>query len=250
LVCKAYRISGKLSYPYQILPKRKYKAKIEIDSLLQDNSVFIVRRFDQDVSELFVSVGGELYLKETAISPKEIGKGLSLNLFGGEFKEEHLRFRVKLKSPGSNEWLGRNPVFLSDHINDYEVFDETLEGIYFNANNLHNQELPYNRNFDKKLDKELDDFFINIPSGKPEVNEFGQFQLIGRTLVTHEPILLNYWHVQFNVCDFQDNQLTSKKSGAWVNSLCESALKNLICVNAYKKEHLHFGLIERKHYHR
>jgi len=62
---------------------------------------------------------------------------------------------------------------------------------------------------------------------KPQMNRQKLFEIRGTAKISHEPINLNYWHVQFYIYDFMDKIIEEYKNAAYIKSLSQSAIKNL-----------------------
>jgi hypothetical protein len=159
-LCKILSITGYLKYPVILLPRISYKRIINIDLLIERQQVYIVRRSEKPYSESFYEVGGEYLLREDALNHQHI-RGLSLNLLGGLFQSVHIKFRTLLKSFASESWNGYTPIFLSEHTKSIEVLENSYS-LYFDANNIHNQKIPYNREKTKEFEKEVKKFYENV----------------------------------------------------------------------------------------
>jgi len=112
------KFSGKLIFPLEILPKRNYRPVINLSSLIENQSVFILRRSNASFSDTFNELG---YLRESALIPKEI-PNLSLNLLGGKFKPKDACFRII--NNGQKKWMNNEPVFLCEYLKDFKKLDK------------------------------------------------------------------------------------------------------------------------------
>jgi hypothetical protein len=56
--------------------------------------------------------------------------------------------------------------------------------------------------------------------------------LIGRTKIVHDPINLNYWHVELKVLDFADQELKNASSNKH-KQIAQHALDNLVTMNSF-----------------
>jgi hypothetical protein len=183
-----------------------------------------MRRSKQPFSETFTRVGGRLILREDAISRSEI-PGLSLNLFGGRFLEKHLCFRARI-GRATESWDGEQRFFLSENLDFYEVKDsDSYCPIYFNIRDIHGKEVPYDRSKGGEINKLLSKI------GDRPLEENEKYRLIGHTEIVHDPINSNYWHVQLNLTDHFGVEV-HPKGQAWVKSLTNQTLTNILAVNA------------------
>lgn len=228
-LCKIYEINGKLDYPSKILPNPNYKKKLDFDNITQNQNVFLLRRAEMSFDDAFFKLGQRYVLKDGAIEYNRI-PNLSTNLLGGSFKPEHSFFRVKRNTLADKKWEGDN-VYLSDHLGSYTKVSGGCV-IYLKANNLHNTEFPYNLNSNPDLHKEVKKFEDTF-SNKIVSNEKGQqIKLLGSTKIVHDPINLNYWHVELKVMDFIDKELKDASSNKH-KQLAQHALDNLVSINSF-----------------
>lgn len=228
-LCKIYEISGKLDYPNKILPRPNYKKKLDFDNVIQNQNVFLLRRAEMSFEDAFFKLGGRYCLKDGAIEFNRI-PNLSTNLLGGSFKAEHSSFRVTRNTLAEKKWNGDN-IYLSDHLGSYTKVNGGCV-IYLNANNLHNAEFPYNLNSNADLHKEVRRF-ENTFSRKIISNENGeQIKLLGSARIVHDPINLNYWHVELKVMDFVDKELKDASSNKH-KQIAQHALSSLVSINSF-----------------
>lgn len=216
------RCSGKLIFPLQILPKRNYKSVMNISALIENQSVFILRRSDNSFSDTFNELG---LLREKALIPKEI-PFLSLNLLGGKFKPAYACFRII--NDGQKKWINNEPIFICEYLKDFKKLNTTCN-IYLNANGIDNQSIPYEMTKNKPLEKEINKFFNYIP--KPHIKD-GKFELMGKTEIHHDPTKLNYWHVEYNLIDYKGETL--KYNGSeYIKGFCKKVITDILCANSY-----------------
>lgn len=217
-----HRLVGKCDFPISILPRFNYVSVIDIQSLLNGQTVYILRRSDKSFSDTFNDLGN---LREDAITPKEI-PFLSLNLLGGLFKTDHTRFKVL--NNGMNKW--KNNVFISiiDFLNDFTQIDNYCI-VYIEANGIDSQRIPYIQTKTKDLTKEINRFFEYIE--KPIISD-GAYKLEGETKLLHDPINLNYWHLELNVLDYQRNPI-KYKSSKYIEDFCKKVIADIICANSF-----------------
>ena len=104
---------GKCDFPVSILPKLNYVSIIDIQSLLNGQTVYILRRSDKSFNDTFNDLGK---LREDAVTPKEI-PFLSLNMLGGLFEPEHTRFKVL--NNGMSRWKNNDFISIIDFLNDF-----------------------------------------------------------------------------------------------------------------------------------
>lgn len=229
-VCKKLRNKGELDYPDCILPKKSLKIEINFDDIVNNHSIFVLRRSDLPENETFHTFNdGTILLNDDAIDNKRI-PNLSLNLMGGLFLNNHSVY-VPIND-GSKRWQGER-IYLFEHLNDYKI--DNINGLIFiDANNLHNKTIPYNIPSNANLHKEIRKFektvgiSENIIKNTPPDN----IELKGKIYFKHDPVKLNYWHVELIIEDFKNSQL--KKIGNTSNDLFVKELfNNWIKVNSF-----------------
>jgi hypothetical protein len=221
LICKALQLAGRLEYPLSILPKKNYIIRIDIDKLCEEISTSLVRRSQKKESELFNKFGK---LREDVLAEGDI-LNMSMNLLGGKFKSKHIKFNPVKEA--TKIWDGKESIFYYK----YHSFIQNLSQvtpIFFNVRDLHNQSIPYQRSKDKDVTKLISK--LNIKAIETE----GKYEFNGKSIVSHEPTLLNYWHVEFQIKDIENNLVSNTKS-AWKKNVVEMALKHVISINASKE---------------
>lgn len=219
--CSFYLFSGKDQYPTAIIPKRNYINPIDIDALHSSNESYVtVRRSAKTEDETF----NELHkLKEHAIvaNDKKI-LGLSMNLLGGKFEVEHIKFRTK--NAGSESWKTGEPVyFFQKHKNDFEVLEEVLPPIFLYLKDIHEVRFPYRKQYDKETAKICKALSIGI---EIDENDSSKIILVGQSKVKHTPTNLNYWHIEFSLVDAEKKEIRRSDS-KWQESATLAALQIL-----------------------
>lgn len=215
LIWKGLRLTGRLNYPLSILPKNHYMSKINIDTLCKDISPVVVRRSTKPKEDIFNKFG--LMREDSDIISRSEIPGMSMNLLGSAFKYEYIKFNPI--GEGTKIWSGSERVSYFRYRQSFNVLPIATP-IFFDVANLHDIEFPYKRNIDKEAVKLMG--FLGI---KPlEID--GKFELFGKSYVKHEPTCLNYWHVEFQIKDVQDNLIEKAKS-AWQKEAANSALAHI-----------------------
>lgn len=226
-VCKYLRIIRKLDYPYYILPNTKFKIKIDLDSLIKNQDVYILRRSNLEVDETFETIYDEIILNDDAIDDIRI-VNLSVNLLGGNFQNKHNKYIAKRE--GALNWLG-NKVLLSEHKNDYDIV-ENKGLIFINTRYLHNIEFPYNLPPDQNLHKDIANFQKTFGSNRVVLNNPKEtIRLIGKSYFKHSPINLNYWHLELKVENYTEKAMETPKNKSDKRFL-EQLFINIIKLNA------------------
>jgi hypothetical protein len=227
--CKIHELNNKLVYPNCILPKLNYKQILTFDEITKKQGLLLLRRSELCFEDTFFKLGDKYLLKDDAISLKRI-PNLSTNLLGGHFEPKHSSFRVNLYTLASEKWNG-SIVYLSEHLNSYSKVEEGCV-IYLNANNIHSTVFPYNLKSNVSHHKEIENF-QEIFKDNILKNEMGEvIELKGSACISHEPINLNYWHVEVNIKDYKGGIITEVKNSQ-SKQFAQEALINLIKVNSF-----------------
>ena len=213
LICKALLATGGLDYPCSILPKNQYIARINVDQLCKDIPLVVIRRSDKLKQDTFNKFGT---IREDVITRSDI-TGMSMSLLGGYFKIGHIRFNPT--GEAVKIWNGYENVLYLKYLKSVHLLPVTTP-IFFAVIKLHNIDLPYERNKDKDLLKIMNALKMN------PTEVMGKLELHGKGYISHEPTRLNYWHVEFQIRDFE-NKLIEKAKSAWQKEAANSALLNI-----------------------
>ena len=229
-VCKKLRLKKKLNYPFCILPNTSFKVEIDFNALISNHTIFVLRRSDLPQNETFHTFNnGDVILNDDAIDNKRI-PNVSLNLLGVFFKTIHSIF-VPINN-GSIGWKGEK-VYLFEHLNNFKI-DDINGAIFINANELHNKTIPYNLPSNDNLHKEIRKFektvgiSDNIVSNVPP----NEIELKGKIYFRHDPVNLNYWHVEMNIVDFK-NVVLKKVGNSSTERFVEQLFNDWISVNSF-----------------
>lgn len=218
-----YKLTGKLQFPIEIIPKTSYISLIDLDSLLQKQDVYLLRRSDSNNENTFNELG---FLRTELLKPKDI-PFLSLNLLGGFYKPEYAHFRISKR--GSARWENNEPIFFFEYSNEFEIIEEFCI-IYIYANNIHNKSFPYLQPTSSEVNKEVEKFRNAFPNKSPNI--IGKdYSFEGLTKIIHDPTKLNYWHVEYNLFDFKGDTIKSKSS-TYIQKICQTVLTDILCINA------------------
>src|SRR5665213_1257493 len=197
-------ILGKPRYPKKILPKTTYQPTLSIDEIAKQFDLYIVRRADFHCDEVLNEAG---ILKDEVISKSDV-KGLSMNLLGGLFCQKHAKFRAVKKA--ADPW-NYKAIYLSDYLNDYSVKDVWCPLVY-QLQDLHDVAIPALNQKNKDTEK-----YIKANNLTPELID-NEYKLEYRMKIIHEPVYLNYWHVELKLYDAAGKEVTKKVTNQWAKS--------------------------------
>jgi hypothetical protein len=217
-LCKLYIVLPNKIYPFIIIPKVSYIFPINIDGLN-----VIVRRSNKTEDKTFDEIG---YLREDALISKiDQFPNLSMNILGGKFETKHIRYKAKI-GIATERWNEKERVLLIDYKDKWETWSNAIP-IYFLLNDIHNIEFPYLRNSKDEETKKLRKAFSFLEQGD-------KTRFFGKTFVEHEPIKLNYWHVELKLKDIRGDNI-KKTDSAWKKMAAENALKDILLIKGRAK---------------
>lgn len=219
-----YRWFRNCDFPISILPKFNYVSLIDVQTLLKNQTVFIIRRSDKSSEDTFNELGK---LRDDALLPKEI-PFLSLNILGGLFKPEHSKFRI-IKE-GGVRWRNKEFISIVNFLNDYQILENYCL-VYIEANGVDSQDFPYSQPSHKDLDREVEKFFQHVD--KPKVIN-GSYSFKGLSKLLHDPVNLNYWHMELNIFNYQGAPI-QYKSNPYIKVLCQQVISNIISANSFQE---------------
>ncbi len=233
------RIRKLSCYPLRLLPTICYRREIDIDRVSNDLSCSVVRRAEGSYNDTFNEFDNA---RQNFISVDRIPE-LSMNLLGGKFETEDIRFRTR--HDGSSNWEGE-AVLLSEYNDSYEILDDNYPPIYFGLSRIHNRTVPYQ--MDVSGNKEARKFAQAF--GK--LTENNKSDLIATAVVKHAPTKMNYWHVILdikttNTSEGERSVRTAKST--WQKEVCSSVLGQILVVEASPTLALN-STIARQYYHR
>lgn len=239
-VISYYKFKGELDFPTSILPRIFFKNCIDFDALFRHQKVILLRRSEYNYDETFNSLG---MLREDAIDLNRI-PNMSLNLLGTYFKPEYSKFRITKKA--AEKWINIEPVFLSEYVEFINLWPDSCN-IFIDANNIHDQTIPYAiPKSNKGIHAEIEKYFKKVPILNQ--TEDG-YDVTSRTKVIHDPVKLNYWHVEYSIEDFKGVPFPSKKPSVYQSVLFKKIYVDILIANSSSKVDFNFS-VPPKHYRR
>lgn len=224
---------GEIKYPKRILPRKKYKLRIDFDKYIHTKKFVLIRRSNRSPSDAF-DEGGMLRFDALINDLKDV-PNLSMNLYGAKYRLQYLGYVPKGKA--TKPWEKKSSIKKKDFKDSFE-YNCDVYPIYFVLNDITNNKFPYQR----IKDKFVSDVYKLL---YPTVQIGDYIEAIGITKVAHVPIMLNYWHVEFIIKDFKDDKGVKRSkirgdnggfnSEYWQNKLAQNALENILIMNAKKE---------------
>lgn len=237
LHCNILKVRGKIDYPESILPKQNFCNKIDFNLLLASNKyIYLLRRSEKSLEQTFQLLEGSYLLRLDSISNERLPK-LSINLLGAFFKKEHLKYIVAHNKPGGAKWRNNKKILFKFFFKDYSITDVGCE-IYLHANNIDGKTFPFSYPYSKDNVKVVREFEQAVgcgilkPIADPADPTKSFYQVSGTVKLVHDPLVLNYWHVEMITKNFNDKEVKSA-SPVWTETFFKSIMSNVIRVNAY-----------------
>lgn len=192
-------------YPLQLLPRDNYSQSIDLGMLLDVYpSLKVSRRIDGNKRELVIIDNGIKVLADRAYFGSVAR--LSVNLSGAKFKaRRHIMYRPTDKSILCS-WDGDS--FVTDLRGKFEIKSPCFP-VYYRVRDF--LDFPVRQEMTFNHQKEFDGFVSTLPANKKENKYLQQFNK-GEKLyfdvkktVNHMPTICNYWHIEFNVFSYDDD---------------------------------------------
>lgn len=219
-------------YPNRLIPKTCWRQNIDIHNLIhQECDVYVARRIDgrrEDcVNEEF---GPEnAFLKSDAFKNSDIPE-MSLSLLGALFNPEDLRYRqIRL---GMKDWDGKK-------VRDNALIEECVMecpnpwfAVVWNVAGLHDQAVPYKKDFSRE--KDYKKFVEEINRVSQVINmEFEEYRgtadpLVAITKLKHSPSFLNYWHFLFEIFPMGSEKPMVETKSKWEKDLADKVAKQCL----------------------
>lgn len=176
----------------EIIPKQHYKC-FDIETLNQDADYYVLRAANTEKPEDVFRDG--IFRVSTFLTvPLGYGEaaGLSLNLLGGYFTEDHLKYIQK--DEAASYWTEGTIVEIDALINHISIKEDRVP-IYLPLLKLHNLQIP----FEKKI---MPNQIRKLPPGLAiEGKEQGNYRVRATLKVNHAPTKANFWHFEFELSD-------------------------------------------------
>lgn len=163
---------------------------------------------------------------------------MSLNLLGGAFQPEHVKFNPK--GPAAENWKEGEYVFLLEFIDSIEIRKEgEYCSIFFWVKDVHNYKFPANTPVNKdtiKLLQKLKKQQVDPSRKETEVPCYTQ--------LNHAPTRLNYWHTEFSIIAGDSTEKTpiEKTKSGYQRTAAEYVITHLL-TEKFEKAVTHFDLI-------
>lgn len=222
---KLFLLCDKMEYPIELLPQPGFCVPFPLACLKEECGGYVVcYRIKGTVDDNCEPGGfnGHKVLNEKCF---EHVVHLSMNLLGGPFKPEHVRFIQK--TPGSNNWAVDEKVSFMDYQGCVEEC-ATATPIFYRDNVLCQPSISVQVIFnDKQAYKAFCRYFSesSFPQFKNGVSVWATFE----TRIEHRPTKLNYWHVQLEVYPELKEEMLDNDNGIWRSRVFEHIRSTILC---------------------
>ena len=198
-----------MDYPIEIIPQPGYIVPFPLEKLREKEHDYLVcyritGSVDDNLEE--GSFNGGRVLKKSCFSHLA---HMSMNLYGGLFKPEHVCFAQK--KTASDIWDGKSPIKLKDYEGLFPVIDGATP-IFYRASKLSVKGLTINMTFDNK---DMYNSLLALYPAKtfPPYQKGIRVDAVTDVKIVHMPTNLNYWHLQLEVYPKgSEDELKNEKS--------------------------------------
>lgn len=197
-----------------IAPKAFFLQNMDIDAMLSEDIPLVTVRRSKYPFEEIEDIDGSKHLSEDCVDEDVFN--YSMNLLGGMF-EPSLHLNIRPIGDGWQKWDGKT--ILSEQKVKELSAEEYGYPIYYKVEDFHNKTFPYKKTVVKEKAYETEkDRLVKLGlstaigiwnKDNPEVD------FMGKTLVNHEPSMLNYWHVTLDVYEPGTTVPIRKCKSAW-----------------------------------
>lgn len=212
-------------YPLCILPQPIYKDLIdETDLWAKENGLQIQRRCAEGVDG-------------SVLTPEVFGKNLaemSVNLLGGDFMPEYVKFTPR----------GPKPLSVDISFDVVYSYSPDAKGVYMSISDINAHTFPSIRKFPTQQDYEKVKEAIEDPTESDKArlvavfnkrksfSKETEYEVRYRISVMHRPTNANYWHCQIEIApDSEDGMTVNKEKSEWQKDALR-ALTNFLVFHA------------------
>ena len=218
------------SYPSGLIPKCGWNACIGTIDLIRVVPECVVARRLDGPKEKYIddSLGDEYrFLKSDTFRDSGL-VDMSVSLLGALLTVKDMCLRQT--GVASDDWDG-NEVDVASLVEKY-VLEPTEEWfcISWPVITIHAQEIPYKKSADKGAYKALKENVKKVTG--VVLGEFDDYlsqkqPLTAKTVLSHKPTMLNYWHFTFNVRPADSEAFIKKIGKEWSDALFAQISKDL-----------------------
>lgn len=213
-----------MNYPEEIISKPEYVKLFPLQSLTKDNSDYLVCfRIEGNLDNYTESgsFNGRRKLKRKCFPHVP---HLSMNLHGGLFKPEYVRFVQK--RPGCDEWDGNSVINIRDFANCIEEKPDAIP-IFYESKVISQRNIRTRVTFSNKDSyKAMQKIFANVKF--VDYYEGVEVELFTDINIVHVPTNLNYWHLQMEVFPAMLDQSLTNDGPEWRKLIFDNICDNIL----------------------
>lgn len=215
-----------MDYPREILPQKGFVVPFPFQELVDTfGDYHLCYRIDGSVEENLEpdTFNGQRRLKDACF--KHLPH-MSMNLHGGLFQPEHVRFVQK--KPACDKWNGKSDVSLDEYI-QYVEENDNCTPIFYLASDLC-QDIRTLVSFqDRTAYKAAADFFAESSFTMPPYEKGKLLEIVVEVRVKHEPSNLNYWHTQMEVHPPHGEAELKDDNATWRKRIFHQIRNSILC---------------------
>lgn len=227
-----------MKYPEDIIPQPNFVKPFPLDELTKDNCdyhvCFRIDGFLDDYTEAGAFNGKRKLMRKCFPHMPH----LSMNLYGGLFKPEHVKFVQK--KPGCDEWDGERIINIKDFLGCIEEKPEAVP-VFFDSKVIRQQGIQTKVTFrNKDSYKAMKNVFSNVEF--PEYHEGVEVGLFTDIKIVHVPTNLNYWHLQMEVYPACLDKALNRDEPEWRQLIFENIRDNILRWHYQEKPSLEYSI--------
>ena len=210
-----------MDYPLEIIPQPGYVVPFPLDELKEQEGDYLVcYRITGSVDDNLESGSfmGKRVLKKECF--KHLAH-MSMNLYGGLFKPEHVCFAQK--KTASDPWDGRSEVRIENYVGLYPTIAEATP-VFYRASLLNILGLTTKMTLNNK--DAYDSLLALYPANTyPPYRKGMDVEVATDVVIVHAPTNLNYWHLQMEVFP-KGSEEEFKNDNSWRRRVFENIRDN------------------------
>jgi hypothetical protein len=232
-----------MKYPEEITPQPDFIKPFPLNELTKDDSDYhVCFRIDgalEDYTEPGMFNGRRKLMRKCFLHMPH----LSMNLHGGLFKPEHVKFVQK--RPGSDNWDGNSAIDINEFIK-LNCIEEKPEAVpvFYESKIICQKGIKTRVTFSNKGSyKAMRDLFANVKF--PDYHEGIEVELSTNIKIVHVPTNLNYWHLQMEVYPESSDKVLNKDEPEWRQLIFENIRDNILRFYFQEKPTLEYIIPEK-----
>lgn len=230
-----------MNYPEEIIPQPDFVKPFPLEELTKDDSDYhVCFRIDGDLDNYTEagSFNGKRKLMRKCFPHMP---HLSMNLHGGLFKPEYVRFVQK--KPGSDEWNGSKVIDINEFLECIEERPEAMP-VFFKSKVICQQGIRTLVSFKHKDSfKAMKALFTKVDF--PEYHDGIEVELFTDIKIVHVPTNLNYWHLQIEVYPALSEKAFANDGPEWRQLIFENIRDNILRWHYEDKPSLNYSIPEK-----